>query len=433
MNLIYSLISLLMIVTNLCKQLRVKLKIKMINKINEFVQRLSTKCEPQDLIVAFEKLKSIERAKFIVNKSTTSKFQRFMCYFIFIFNNIAVSRYLILGLTNDKTLQFILGDHFATFNERTFFNIMIYLANYQGMTMNYFNIHLNNFVDKPFTRILEDYVESITTYKGELYLSNYHNRLVRKWYTYGIRIMIFFTYLIVIYAFITNFLIVVTERKDLRTLYVQLSLLCVFQYFKHFSSFSTNWFLLHWFITILFTYCRLSSFTTVFNNQLESSQGQKTFIFELQKFNNWLDSFNRQISLTTLFIFSYLSFFTVVIVYYGSQHNFVHTGINVLFRVASVASPLIISLFCYFVSFIPRKGKRLHLMIYKLSTFNCKDAQLMLKRLEILDRFSYRKIGLYLNENKLICNHFSIIFLLECIGLYLLMYTNINKRALVSY
>ncbi|XP_053204642.1 uncharacterized protein LOC128397651 [Panonychus citri] len=401
--------------------------IKMIYENITTKRSLVKKCQPQDLIVAFEKLKSIERSKFIINKSTTSKFQRFMCYFILIMNNIFLSRWLILSLTNNKTLQFILGDNYTNLRERAFINVMIYIASYQGMIMSFYVIWLNNFVDKPFISVLKDYVEGVKSSRKVFHLSDDHDYLFRKWYTNGIRIYLIYSYGFMFYDCFLDIMIIVTEQKDFAAMFVQIMLLCMITFSMHFSSFSNNWFMFHWLITVLFTYCRVASFTTEFTKRLLCLQDQKIFILELQKFSNWLDSFNRQINPPTLFNFSYTSFFTVVIVYYGSQHNFSNAGVNMMFRGASIICITFFSTFCFLASFIPRKGKRIHIMTYNLCKCKTKDVPFMLKRLEILDRFSYRNIGLYLNEGTLICNHFSIIFLMECVTLYLLMYANLNR------
>ncbi|XP_053201244.1 uncharacterized protein LOC128386263 [Panonychus citri] len=387
-----------------------KILIGTINLINFIsLNKFYKKHEREDLIVALGALKSLEESKFIVKKSTVNKNHRFLCYILVVLNTISISRWLILGVTNSQYLQLVLGDYFSRFSERELLNCICFIPTKIVIFINIYNIILNNFTDGPFTEILAEYVQGIKSSKKVFPLEVKFENLFRTWFIFGITKIGLFSYGFTGFLAITHFAIAYSASFDSEILLIQFMYIFVIFYLLQFSIISSTWVFTHFLLTVLFAYCQSSSFSIRSHIRSNSFKNQYHFLHELQKFNNWLDSFNKQIRLPTFIFFSYTSLVVIVIIYYGSQHQFSNVWISLLLKGTSVLTFAVISYFNYFLSFVSQSGRELHLTIYNISTTYCQETRLMLKRLEILDRLSYRNIGLYINNSILICNHFALV------------------------
>ncbi|XP_053201247.1 uncharacterized protein LOC128386266 [Panonychus citri] len=328
------------------------LTINLINFIS--FNKFYSKHQPEDLIAALTNLKSFEESKFIIKKTTKNKYQRLVCYLLVGVNFISISRWLILGITNNQYLQFILGDYFAKSDERVFLNCLCFIAAKLVLAINIYNIILNNYIDSPFIEVLENYVSGIRNSKKVFFLSPQFEKLFRTWFIFGVTKIPFFAHSFIHLFTISHFATAYTVTSDLESLLIQFAFVFVVFYFLHFSIIHGFWLFIHFIITVSFTYYQLSSFST--RSYIESNcfKNQYHFLNELQKFNNWLDSFNKQIRLPTLVLFSYITCLITLVIFYASQHHFSIIWMNYLFRVVSVFFFVTNSYFNYLFSFVSK-------------------------------------------------------------------------------
>lgn len=338
------------------------LTINLINFIS--FNKFYSKHQPEDLIAALTNLKSFEESKFIIKKTTKNKYQRLVCYLLVGVNFISISRWLILGITNNQYLQFILGDYFAKSNERVFLNCLCFIAAKLVLAINIYNIILNNFTDGPFTEILAEYVQGIKSSKKVFPLELKFENLFRTWFIFGITKIGLFSYGFTGFLAITHFAIAYSASFDSGILFIQFMYIFVIFYLLQFSIISSTWVFTHFLLTVLFAYCQSSSFSIRSHIRSNSFKNQYHFLHELQKFNNWLDSFNKQIRLPTFIFFSYTSLVVIVIIYYGSQHQFSNVWISLLLKGTSVLTFAVISYFNYFLSFVSQSVGTIPLSIH---------------------------------------------------------------------
>ena len=307
-------------------------KMNLILSFYNSISWTNQKYEINDLIAAHEKLKSIECSKFIIKKSTSDKHQCLMCYIILTANLLLDFRWLILGLTDNEMIEFILADYFKTFSGRVLLNWLCLIAGSIFIAFNIYAIFLMNFVDKPFVGLVEDYVESIRNSKKIFPLTDYHEILLRAFYINGVKVFSIFTLAFICFFVITHFLVVITTFVDLIELIINSFFVFLFYYLIHYCAFSTFWLALQFVTIVSFCYCQLSSFIVQFKVQSTFTSARKKLIYDLQKFNNWIDTFNIQISFMIFFLYSFVTLFFVLIIYFASQRDLESIWLVILFR-----------------------------------------------------------------------------------------------------